>query len=268
MATKKRRACAPTKPLIRTPTRIGALDAAAVVGELRDLHEGAEDPRIEQMPADGELYGALLYAERHASALERADEGVRRAAALKRTLLCEYLREQAEVHQVKAIEAARTAGVQWADLAPVLAVGGPSAAYNKAKRLRALTLADETHDGQPLRRTPEAVVEAERRMERRAAAQRREEEAAHRRHALMVPVAQRLLENRAGLHQGGDVTYWLDEVAEVLPHCVTPTQMVSLRRYMDAAVRELQKAERRAAQVAETEGARLAYVAAVELLSH
>jgi hypothetical protein len=39
-----------------------AIDAAAAAGELRQLDEDARDPDVELMPADDELYGALVYA--------------------------------------------------------------------------------------------------------------------------------------------------------------------------------------------------------------
>jgi hypothetical protein len=268
MATKPRRAPKRTSPLLRRPIRIGTLDTAAIVGELRDLHEKAEDPDIGRMPADDELFGALLYTETHASALGRADEDARRAAALKRVLLWEYVREQAEIHQIKAIEAARAAGVEWADLALPLAVGGPSAAYNKSKRLKALTLNDDESEGQPVRRTPEAVVKAERRIAERAAAQRRAEEAARRRHELLLPVARRLLEHRDDFVPDSEVNDWLDEVAAVLPNCQTPTQKVSLGTYLNATVRALQRVERETAlRAARTEDAQLAYAAAVAVCS-
>lgn len=268
MATKPRRAPKRTSPLLRRPIRIGTLDTAAIVGELRDLHEKAEDPDIGRMPADDELFGALLYTETHASALGRTDEDARRAAALKRVLLWEYVREQAEIHQIKAIEAARAAGVEWADLAPPLAVGGPSAAYNKSKRLKALTLNDDESEGQPMRRTPEAVVKAERRIAERAAAQRRAEEAARRRHELLLPVARRLLEHRDDFVPDSEVDDWLDEVAAVLPNCRTPTQKVSLGTYLNATVRALQRVERETAlRAARTEDAQLAYAAAVAVCS-
>ncbi|MCX4993647.1 hypothetical protein [Streptomyces sp. NBC_00568] len=267
MATKRRKAPGKTKPLLRAPQRIGSLDASALVGELRDLHERAEDPYIEQMPANEELYGALLYAERHVSALAKAGEVQRRKAALKRVMLWEYIREQAELHQLRAIEAARAALVEWADLAPALAVGGPSAAYNKAKRLRAIPLTTDAPDGQLLRRTPEAVLKAEQQIAQQAAAQHRAEQAARRQHQLLVPIAQSLLDCRDELAHNSEVDYWLEEVEEVLPDCKTPNQMLSLRTYLDAAVREMQKQERLSAQpVANTDTALLALAAAVELL--
>jgi hypothetical protein len=218
------------------------------------------------MPADDEVYGALVYAQKHASALSRVPAEVRQSAALKRVLLWEYLREQAEVQQARAVQAARAELVEWADLAPALAVGGPSAAYNKAKRLLALTLSDDDHNDMPIRRTPEAVVQAERRIAARAMAERRAREVARRQHAMTVSVAERLLENRDGLVQDEEASDWLDEIAAVLPSCSTPLQQVSLSRYMDAAVRALQRIERETALPAAcTAEARLALDAAVEL---
>lgn len=138
MVKRARSSVPPTKPLLKAPMRIGPLDASAVVGELRQMHEDAEDPDVERMPADDELFGALLYAEKHVQALRRQPSEVQRAAALKRVQLWEYLREQAEIHQARAVDDARGAGAQWIQLAPAMAVGAPSAAYNEAKRLKAV----------------------------------------------------------------------------------------------------------------------------------
>ncbi|MGW1895393.1 hypothetical protein ACWCP6_34910 [Streptomyces sp. NPDC002004] len=239
-----------------------------MVGELRQFHEDAQDPDIEKMPADDELYGALLYVEKHVGALAGASEQVQRAAALKRVLLWEYLREQVDLHQARAVEAARSAKAEWAALVPVLAVGTPSAAYNKAKRLQASTLGAEALGGRPVRRTPEAVIEAERQIAARALAERRAQEAARKRHELLAPVAGRLVEQRAGFVEDEDAAYWLDEVAAVLGDCRTPTQQVSLGRYLEAAVRALGKVQQRTARpVTTTVEAGLAYAAALELVS-
>lgn len=162
MKKRARSSARPTNPLVKPPVRIGSLDAAAVVAELRQQHENAEDPAVERMPADDELFGALLYVEKHAQALSKQPAEVQRAAALKRVQLWEYLREQTELHQARAVEDARSAGAQWIQLAPALAVGAPSAAYNKAKRLKAVELVDETPLAKQVRRTPEAVLKAER----------------------------------------------------------------------------------------------------------
>ncbi|MFJ4152696.1 hypothetical protein ACIP10_34680 [Streptomyces galbus] len=264
MARPARKRSAATKPLLKPPARIGRLDAVAVIGELRRLHEEAEDENISRMPADDEVYGALLYLEVNAGALK--NETARREAAVARVRLWEYIRERADLHQARAIEHARAAGAEWADLAPALAVNAPSAAYNKAKRMQAAVLRETSRTDQPIRRTPEAVREAERIAAAEAAAQRRAEGEAARRYALLSPVAQRLLEHRAGLDEDDDVAFWLDQIDAVLP-CHTATQQVSLQRYMEALIRELRNVERTGREAATTEDARLAYASAAELVT-
>jgi len=223
---------------------------------------------VERMPADTDLYGALLYVESHVEALDEESDEVRGAAAVKRALLWEYLREQADIHQLAAIDHARAANVEWAGLVSALAVRSPSAAYNKAQRLRAASLTDPgSVDGRPVRRTPEAVAEMQRRIAAAAAAERRREQAAHKRHDLMVPVARRLVENREGLVRDEETDDWLDEVATVLEDCQTPTQKISLATYVEAAVRSLKRAEQEGARpAAVTPEAQLALAAAAELL--
>ncbi|PWI20468.1 hypothetical protein DI272_14710 [Streptomyces sp. Act143] len=79
-------------------------------------------------------------------------------------------------------------------------------------------------------------------------------------------MATRLLEQREALVRDEDTDYWLEEIEAVLPHCRTPLQMVSLKRYLDAALRSLTKLEQQSARsVALTDEARLALAAAVEL---
>ncbi|MFJ4633780.1 hypothetical protein [Streptomyces sp. NPDC088847] len=217
------------------------------------------------MPANDEVYQALLYLEAHAGALKT--ESAQREATVHRVKLWEYLREQTDIHQAKAIDHARAAGVEWADLAPAMAVNAPSAAYNKSLRLRAALLAHSDTGHRALRRTPEAVLEAERVAAAHAAAeQRAQAEAAHR-HRILAPVAQRLLDHRSGLVDDEDVAYWLDQIDAVLP-CETPTQFVSLETYVQATVRALRQKERTTAQpTAVTVDAQLAYAAAAELFA-
>ncbi|WP_125523908.1 hypothetical protein [Streptomyces sp. WAC 05379] len=170
MARPSRKKTPLTQPLRKAPVRIGHINTGAIIGELRKLHETAEDKDISRMPADGELFQALLYLESHAGALK--DEEARRRAAVQRVTLWEYLREQADLHQAKSIEQARAEGVEWAELAPALAVNSPSAAYNMATRLRAAALNSDARAERPVRRTPEAVIEAERRIAEQLAAER------------------------------------------------------------------------------------------------
>ncbi len=264
MARSVRKPTPPTKPLLKAPVRIGNIDTAAVIGQLRQLHEQAEDENVDRMPADEELFGALLYLEANADALKSVE--ARRASAVERVRLWEYLRQQADVHQSKAVEDARAAQTEWAELASALAVNVPSAAYNKALRLRAAALTNPADPNLPVRRTPEAVLLAEQQAAARAAAERRVEEEASRRHALMVPVARRLLKHRASLDDDDDVTFWLDQIEAVLPHCETPTQFVSLGIYVEAVVRELRKAGLATRRSETGEDALAAIAAAAELV--
>ncbi|MFF4052824.1 hypothetical protein ACFYZ5_39900 [Streptomyces chartreusis] len=262
-----RKPVAPTKPLIKPPVRIGSLDTAALIGELRQLHEEAEDENVGRMPADEELFGALLYLEAHAGALK--GEEARRKAAMARVMLWEYLREQTDLHQEKAIEHARAGGAAWTDLAPLLAVNAASAAYNKAKRMKAAVLAASSRSDLLVRRTPEAVREAEQRAAAQAAAERRTEEEAARRHGLLAPVAERLLEHRDGMDDDDEVTFWLDQIEALLPSCRTPTQLVSLGTYVEAVVREVRKKERITGRPgATTLDARSAVSTAAELIAN
>ncbi|MEU0036383.1 hypothetical protein [Streptomyces sp. NPDC006333] len=181
--------------------------------------------------------------------------------------LWEYLRERADIHQVQAVSDARAAGAEWGHLAPELAVAAPSAAYNKAKRLRAAALSDGTPQQIPLRRTPEAVIAAESRLAREKAAEQRALATAQQRHRLLLPTAQRLVSQQDGLVLDEEAEYWLDEVEAVLSNCETPTQMMSLSRYLSAVIRALRKLEQRTGRpAATTPDAKAALAAAVALL--
>jgi hypothetical protein len=238
----RRRAPSADSPLRKARARLGAIDAAGVVAELRDLHEKAGDPNVERMPTDYELWGALVYAEKHALRLAGHPELLRKAA-LNRVRLWEYIRERADIHQSRAVQTAQQARAEWADLAEPLAVGGASGAYNKARRLLAAEMEEGPGSEGPVRRTPEAVSRVER---ERAAARRAESEEQRReqlRQEVTVRVARGLVAVRGELRGGEEVDYWLDQVKEVLKDCRTPTQFVALARYVSAASRELAKAE-------------------------
>ncbi|MFG3023924.1 hypothetical protein ACGFZQ_36295 [Streptomyces sp. NPDC048254] len=267
MAKPQTRSPRPTSLLLKVPVRIGKLDASALVGRLRHLHEAAEDPDVERMPADDEIYTALLYVEKHATALRRCSAESQQEAALYRVRLWEYLRERADIHQAQAVSDARAAGVEWAHLAPELAVAAPSAAYNKAKRLRAAAL-NESAPRQPLlRRTPEAVLDAESRLSKERAVEQRALDAAQQRHRLLLPTAQRLVSHQDGLVLDDDAEYWLGEVEAVLPSCETPTQVMGLSRYLGATIRALRRIEQRTARpVATTPEAVAALEAAAAVL--
>jgi hypothetical protein len=70
------------------PFELAPLDAAAIGGELRDLHEKAEDPGPRENASRRRAHGALLYTVKHSSALKETSEDVlvRRVAAGRRRL--------------------------------------------------------------------------------------------------------------------------------------------------------------------------------------
>jgi hypothetical protein len=264
MATKRRKSVPPASPLSRKRIRIGAIDAAGFVAKLRDLHEKAGDPHVETMPADDELYGALIYAEAHAGVLTPEAGAV---AAVIRVRLWEYLRERTEIHQNRAIDDARGAGVEWKALVDPLAVTATSAAYSKYMRQRALLLPDAAPAGGSVRRTPEAVIAVQSRLAREAAAERHRLEVAKRRHVLVEPVARSLVTRRKEFVDDEDVSDWLDEIEAVLEDCYTPTQQVSLATYVKAVVRALRAVERHGRRPALTGEAERILAAAVALFT-
>lgn len=258
---RKKGFVAEAAPLQRVPATVGAIAPSELLGELTATYAavGARD-----MPDD--LLGALQYAERHQALL--VDEGAARTAALTRVRLWEHLRTESlalvDRHQVRAVDAARTAGAEWADLAEPLTVRAASSAATKAKRMRAVDLTDEA--GRRLRRTPQAVDAAlAHRAEQEAVAVRRTA-AEQRRRALVTRIATNVLAHRVELAVDEEVAYWLEETATVLADCHTPTQVVSLATYLTAAVRHLQRHEQRTGQpAAVTKAAADAYDAALFL---
>ncbi|NYV73397.1 hypothetical protein HW445_03490 [Streptomyces sp. UH6] len=235
-----------------------------MVSELRALHETAGG--ADTMPDDTELFAALLWAERNARQLEVLAPEARRRAALTQVLLWEHLREQADLHQMRAVTAARDAGATWADLTTPLAVRAPSAAYNKAQRLAAAALTDATDHDRPVRRTPEAVAAARLRHAERERAAHQRRQAAAERHPLVAAAAHRLLDHREHLTTDEDTDFWLDEAAYVLTDCTTALQQESLQRYLAAALRHLQHHHQAGGQPPTTHPQALAALQAVAAL--
>ncbi|WP_246212364.1 hypothetical protein [Streptomyces abyssomicinicus] len=264
MARKKNTARDAAAPLRKAPVRIGQVNTNALVSELRALHEAAGG--ADTMPDDTELYAALQWTERHAAQLDAAAPEVRRRAALTRVLLWEHLREQTDLHQMRAVTAARDAGATWADLTTPLAVRAPSAAYNKAQRLAAAALTDATDDDRPVRRTPEALAAARLRHAARERATHQRRQAATERHPLVAAAAHRLLDHREHLTADDDTDFWLDEAAYVLTDCTTAIQQESLQRYLAAALRHLQHHHRTIGQPPTTHPHALAALQAVAAL--
>ncbi|MFK4694185.1 hypothetical protein RKD22_007203 [Streptomyces pristinaespiralis] len=259
---KKQGEVAAAAPLRRVPPGVGKVDVAKRLGDLADALAAVG---ARAMPDD--LLGALQYAERHQAELAGTPTAVE--TALLQVRLWEHLREETATlidrRQARAVDAARAAGAEWADLAEPLGVRAASSAVTKAKRMRAVDLTDPA--GRPLRRTPEAVDVALARQEQQAVAALHREAAEQRRHALVTRIATQLLEHRAELADDEEVTDWLDETATVLADCRTPTQVVALATYLGAAVRHLHRHEQRTGQPpATTEQAAAAYAAAYALV--
>jgi len=107
------------KPRPKRPAiRLGGINTVALVDRLRELYQAGDDPEFELFPASDELLLVLRHAERTTGEL-RVDtaqvdpKDVMGEAAIIRTKLWQYLREQADAGQLKAIEAGRAFGVLW-----------------------------------------------------------------------------------------------------------------------------------------------------------
>lgn len=232
----------PTAPLKRVPRRPSGAGLTALVAELRKLHVAADDPRVELMPADEDPRGVLLYAEKQFHALK--DPASRRHAAKLRVKGWEILRWEADPHQSQAVLDARDAGASWGDLAADLGFrdGAVSAAQSKARRLRASQL-EELPGVDNLRRTPEAVTQAEALLAAEDWERYRSELMATRRGDVTVGMARKLLAVETQLEMVDDADYWLEQVAAVVEDCHTPRQVASLEKYLSAALRRLRRVE-------------------------
>jgi hypothetical protein len=132
-------------------------------------------------------------------------------AAVLRAKLWQYLREQADAGQFKAVEDGQAAGVPWDHFTEALCVTSKQGAYQKARRLKA----DQVREPGE-RRTPDFAREHE----ERAAAEERAERALMLVQERRFPVAQRigrlLLEHRDGIVLDHWAKYWLGEIAETI----------------------------------------------------
>ncbi|MFG2526008.1 hypothetical protein ACGFU5_44720, partial [Streptomyces sp. NPDC048527] len=114
----------PRRPAIR----LGDIETTALVDRLRELYKAGNDPKFEQFPASDELWLVLRHAERWAGELkvdeQRVDpKDVMGEAAVVRAKLWQYLREQADAGQLKAIESGRDVGMPWHRFNEALCVG-------------------------------------------------------------------------------------------------------------------------------------------------
>jgi hypothetical protein len=111
--------------VMRPPIRLGELKTGRIVKRLRELHELGGDPAFERFPASEELYLVLDHAQTWAGKLKQPKDSLVNVvgeAAVLRAKLWQYLREQADVGQLKAIEEGRAAGVPWTHFTEALCV--------------------------------------------------------------------------------------------------------------------------------------------------
>ncbi|MFD9287607.1 hypothetical protein ACFWBV_04685 [Streptomyces sp. NPDC060030] len=255
----------------RPALRLTGLDAQSLASRLYELHEresrrpGASDPAVEALsywPGDASLYNVLLWGQKHAGHLsaESAQEG-----AVIRTQLAQLLREQLEPLQLRAVEDARKAGVEWERLAPALAVTTVTGAYNKARRL-----AVAVHGTPEDRRSPEAARALEGRLAAEIVERRQTEEREEARYPLVLDAARSLLAafERDELCVNPE-DYWITELEDVIDDRVTPRERATLALILRNAGAEVQRNARSSGRAAaSTEEARVALQRVVRLLPH
>ncbi|WP_329460681.1 hypothetical protein [Streptomyces sp. NBC_01497] len=230
---------------------------------LRELYAQGGDPAIERFPASDELFLVLVHAQRWASDLKQPHDvpvNIAGEAAVLRATLWQYLHEQADIGQLKAIEHGRAAGVPWHHFVEALCVTSRQGAYQKARRLKAEQLRSPSE-----RRTPEVA----RAHEERAFAEARAEQvmvlAQERRFTNAHHVARRLLEHREGFALDDLAVYWLDELAETMNDRNDPAERARFTGWVESFVRAAHGyARQRGEPVTTTEDARQALALATE----
>ncbi|WP_328373462.1 hypothetical protein OG800_50350 (plasmid) [Streptomyces sp. NBC_00445] len=206
-----------------------------MVSRLRELHELGGDPAYERFPASEELFLVLVHAQTWAGKLKQPKDchvNVVGEAAVLRAKLWQYLREQTDAGQLKAIEDGRAAGVPWGHFTEALCVSSNQGAYQKARRLKAEQLRDVGE-----RRTPEIAREHE---DRKAAEQRAERAlllAQERRFPVARQIGRLLLEHRDGILLDSWATYWLGEIAETIDDRDDPAERARFTGWVESFVR-------------------------------
>jgi len=208
------------------------------VQRLRDLHELGDDPAFERFPATDELLLVLEHAQRWAGNLKQPGNtpvNVSGEAAVLRVKLWQYLREQADAGQLKAIEHGRAAGVPWQHFTEALCVTSKQGAFQKAQRLKAEQVREPGE-----RRTPEVAREHA----DRAAAEERAERAMIIAQERRFPAAQHitrlLLEQRDDLTLDDMAAYWLSELTKTIDDRDNPAKRARFTSWLEALVRAIQ----------------------------
>lgn len=214
MPKRRPRSPDPAAPLTRPRPRLGDIAMPQVALRLRDLLE-QQLAETSSLPAAEELYSLLVFAERASRRI--GDPEVRGEVAVDRAMLWQWLREQIDAHQLRAVDDARAAHVEWARLVKPLGVESVPGAHNKVRRMQAAQAVGV--DGAPVRRTPEAVTAA---LAARAAEEAQERLRAHAALAQtgrILAAARSLIAHSCDLltdDSEGDIEYWLGELEAVL----------------------------------------------------
>lgn len=245
--------------------RLGTVDTAGIADRLRELHRLGGDPQLERFPDVSEVFGVLRHAERMASELRqppREPVNVVGEAALLRARLWQYLREQADAGQLRAVEDGRAAGVSWEEFAGPLCVASKQGAYQKARRLKA-----EQVRGPGERRAPEVAREHEERAVAEARAERARVVDQEARFPVAQRVGRRLLKHREGLVVADWSEYWLEQIAETIEDRDTAVRRANFVGWVEAFVRHIHQLAREEGRPAATsEGARRALELATEFV--
>ncbi|MDW8804382.1 hypothetical protein P1P68_06135 [Streptomyces scabiei] len=248
-ATKK--TAAPKATRERRPARqLQGVDPRVLAGQLYELHARAERRGdrgyLERWPGDGETHGVLLFAQAYADRLE--GEAYERAALLRITL-AEWLRQQADPLQLRALDDARSAGVRWDQVALALQYIGadgepnPSSAFNKHASLKVAVR------GQPEdRRQPHVARIVEARAVQEEQERRERERVEDARYPAMDAAARALLEHfgRGEIVSDPDDDFWWSELAGVVDDRRDAFERANLVVYVRGAVRETYAFARRA----------------------
>ncbi|MBK3569169.1 hypothetical protein [Streptomyces sp. MBT62] len=262
MVRKSSKAAAKPRPK-RPPIRLGEIKTGRIVNRLRELYELGGDPEYERFPASEELFLVLDHAQKWAGKLKQPKGcliNVVGEAAVLRAKLWQYLREQADAGQLKAIEDGRAAGVPWNHFTEALCVTSKQGAYQKARRLKAEQVREPGEH-----RTPEIAREHE----DCAAAEERAERALmlvqERRFPVARQVGRLLLEDRDGIVLDTWATYWLGEIAETIDDRDDPAKRARFTGWVESFVRAVHgHARQRNQPSTTTEEARRALALATE----
>ncbi len=246
----------PAAPLTRPRPRLGHVAVPQVSTQLRDLLE-QQLSETSSLPAAEELYALLVFAERASRRI--GDARLRGEAAVQRVLLWQWLREQIDAHQLRAVDDARASDVEWARLVRPLGVESVPGAHNKVRRMRA----DEAvgADGVPVRRTPEAVSAALAARAAEEAEARVRTQVALARAGAVLAAARSMRAHAADLLTDdgeGEIDFWFGEMEAVLAEvdeigAPTEAQVSSLSACLSQVSRRIRAlAEVSARQAADT----------------